>query len=253
METGAAEALEDAWTQTTTPSAPPSPGEVHLWPVRVIARPNWHDLLSPAEREQTARFAVEHARLTFVTSRGAQQHVLGHYLQSPPGSVRVDRGCAHCGHASHGRPTLTGPAGTLDFSVSHTARWVLIAVASEGITGVDIESGGSARDFGGLARQILTPAELAQYSTTDSAQKVAWLIRAWARKEAAMKVSGLGMRATPSQLNITGSAAVASDIPGWPSSPVHLYDLPSLGDHHAALASTEKIITFTVCTLPSLA
>jgi 4'-phosphopantetheinyl transferase len=236
--------------ETPAPGTAPSPAEVHLWAVRVKARSGWPDLLNPAEKEQAARFLVEHARATYVTSRATQQLVLGHYLRQAPGTIQVDRTCGHCEHPNHGRPSVNGP---LDYSVSHTAHWVLIAVTGGGLTGVDIESGGSARDFGGLSRQILTPAELAHYSATDSASRVAWLLRAWARKEAAMKVSGLGMRATPSQLDVAGPVAEATAIPGWPAAPVHLYDLPSLEDHHAAVASTLPLTTFTRCTIADLA
>lgn len=145
-----------------------------------------------------------------------------------------------------GRPYLPGSA--LDFSVSHTSGWLLIAVVSSGKVGVDIEVITAQRSSDDLARQVLSPAEQERYLLVPRAARAQAFIRAWTRKEAALKLTGHGITAPLRALDVTGPCAVLSPpLPGWPAEPIHLHDLPASGDLLAAVASTRPVSRIRHC------
>jgi 4'-phosphopantetheinyl transferase len=213
----------------------PGPGRCDLWRVPVRPRPGWWGLLDDTERARARRLAGSPAQDVLVTSRGAQRLVAARYLGTEPATVTVARDCAHCGDPAHGRPRLAGA--DLDWSVSHTDRWLLIAVVGAGLVGVDIEGAAPTLDVDGLARATLTDVERRAWTGLPGPARRTGLLRAWTRKEAAMKLTGLGLRAPANQVDVHGATARAG-LPGWPADPIHLRDLPAPPGHVAALAST---------------
>ncbi|MFE8938667.1 4'-phosphopantetheinyl transferase family protein [Streptomyces sp. NPDC000963] len=232
----------------------PAPGECHLWHVPVRARPDWYALLDRQERASAARFTRAPARDVFLTSRAAQRLVGAHYLGVPPHAVAVRRDCVHCATeppVPHGRPRFAhGTPPPVDYSVSHTEEHLLVAVTGHGVVGVDIEARGSLRNLDVLPGAVLTPAEREHFTALPAHERPDWLLTAWTRKEAAMKLTGLGLRAAPRHLDVRGPRVTAGPVPGWPDTPVHLYALPAPEAHAAALASTVPITDLRTHTLP---
>ncbi|WP_329048662.1 4'-phosphopantetheinyl transferase superfamily protein [Amycolatopsis sp. NBC_01488] len=212
-------------------------GHVDVWLVPVRPRPEWLGLLDDAERARAARLAATPAGDVFTASRALQRLWGASAVGVPPSEVVIDRSCEHCGDPGHGRPRLAGaPA----FSVSHTGHWLLLAVAGAGIIGADIEDPAAAADPAGLAGVVLSAAEHREFAAADPARRPARLLTAWTRKEAAMKLAGLGLAAAPARVDVRGPQA-RSDVPGWPREPVHLRSLAVPGGHVAALATTVPV------------
>ncbi|MEU0530780.1 4'-phosphopantetheinyl transferase family protein [Amycolatopsis tolypomycina] len=209
-------------------------GDVDVWLVPVRPRPSWLGLLSEAERARAARLA---AADVYTTSRAVQRLWGACTLGVPPAAVEIDRTCTFCGDPAHGRPRL---AGAPEFSVSHTEKWLLLATATEGLIGADIETPAAAADPAGLAGVVLSAAEHREFSAADPAERTGRLLTAWTRKEAAMKLAGLGLAAAPARVDVRGRLA-RSDVPGWPREPVHLRSLAVPGGHVAALATTVPV------------
>lgn len=227
------------------PDAASAAGECHLWPVPVVPRPGWLDLLDHGEQAQAERFRVDSARDIFVTSRAAQRLIAGRYLNRAPQDVSIVRVCPHCG-ADHGRPRVDGAG--WDYSVSHTAKWLVVAVAHQGLVGVDLEDVTTARPVDDLAQHVLTPAEHERFGQTPPGDRTAWFLRAWTRKEAVIKLTGHGLRAQLDQLDVSGSvAATTAPPPGWPSGPIHLLDVPAGEHQRAALATTVLVRNVVRC------
>ncbi|WP_194911405.1 4'-phosphopantetheinyl transferase family protein [Catenulispora rubra] len=167
--------------------------------------------------------------------------------------MSFNRECDHCG-APHGKPRLRDS--TLDYSVSHTDHWLIMAVAGSGLLGADIESPASITNPDGLATTILTATEAQIYAQLPTTDRTAWLLWAWTRKEAAMKLTGLGLQAPPRQVDVSGPVVRADEVPRWPDRPIHLLgltvpDVPDVPDLHvAALASTVPVATLRRFALP---
>jgi 4'-phosphopantetheinyl transferase len=234
-----------------------NPGEVHVWLVPVRPRAGWLAMLDAEEQRRAAKLASTPAGDTFVTSRATQRLVGSHYLGIPPAEIVTDRTCTHCDTgARHGRPRFRAENGVgaaaIDYSVSHTEHWVIMAVAGSGLVGVDIEDLRAAPDPAGLARACLTPTERLHFDSLAGPERAPWLVSAWTRKEAAMKLTGLGLRAPPKQLDVSGPV-VATAIPRWPSAAVHLRDIDAPSGHLAALATTVPVLSVRAATLDDLA
>lgn len=216
----------------------PRPGRADLWllPTRGLARcSRLLALLSPAERSRASGLPTGAVRDTLVASRALQRWVAAAYLGLSPQGVEFDRSCPHCpAGADHGRPRIR-PATGLDYSVSHTADWLLVAVVGGGRVGVDIEAAAALRDPDRLAGVVLGAAERAETAGPAS------LLQAWCRKEAAMKVTGFGLRANARELDVRGRMLAVGDVPGWPAEGIHLRDADAPAGHAAAIASTEPL------------
>ncbi len=240
------------WGPLSLPNAGtfPAEGVCHLWPAPTTDADRYLALLSQAELERAERFKVAHARDTFITSRAAQRLILSRYLGHRPSDLAIARDCAYCG-AHHGRPYVA--SAPIDFSVSHTKDWLLVAVVGAGKVGVDLEAV-TDRAVEDLTDRVFTPAEQHQFLLVDRPERVAHFMRIWTRKEAAVKLTGHGLAAPLSDLDVTGPTVTASPAPAnWPPHPIYLTDVPLVTDPggtpplRAALASTTPIRAIHLC------
>ncbi len=127
----------------------PGPGTlsgdaVHLYRVDV-SLPSYRAeiplrVLSGKEREKAGQFRCGADRDRFIAARGFLKILLGHYLDAEPENLAFRRG-------PHGKPALDAEfvKDSIRFSVSHSGRMVLCAVARGREIGVDVES--VRRDF----------------------------------------------------------------------------------------------------------
>lgn len=90
------------------------------------------------------------------------------------------------------KPAFEGASA--DFSISHTADRMLVAVAKGRRIGVDIEEASPVFDSLALQRRMCSPAELARTATIDPVSRRRWLTRLWTAKEALSKADGHGLR-----------------------------------------------------------
>lgn len=202
-------------------------------------------LLAPDELARIERFKVDSARQVFLTSRAAQRLLLGRYLGCAPRKVEIARDCAFCG-ADHGRPYVSGAP--IDFSVSHSKGWLLVAFVAGGRVGVDVETVNAAKDVDDLADHVLGPAEQADFLLIPRPERASTFLRAWTRKEAAVKLTGHGLAAPLSHLNVAGEVVQASPpAPNWPADPIYLHDVPASGEVRAAIATTTPVASLITC------
>jgi len=171
-------------------------------------------LLSPAEIARMRTFIQTPDQLRFLTAWSLARQVLGELSGQDPRALVFDRTCTHCGHPTHGKPRLVG--GPWQFSLSHTADRVLLAVAEDCPVGVDIESADA--KVTDVSRLILHPDEPPVTGVK--------LLRIWVRKEAVLKATGHGL-ARP----MTGFSVLT------PPKGMLLRDLPRDDGYVAAVAA----------------
>jgi 4'-phosphopantetheinyl transferase len=193
----------------------PDSEEVHLW---VLA-------LGPGERRRDTRSAVAEARRRFELRRAGLHRILAGYLGIGPDEVVVDRTCARCGDPEHGKPRV--PGGSLEFSTAASGDVAVVAVASGGRLGVDVERGGAvdAALGGELPDGVFTDGERqAVAAGTLTAEAL------WVRKEALSKAIGTGLVADVATLDTQSGSG------GW-----HFHDLPDIHGCRGALAADRPI------------
>jgi 4'-phosphopantetheinyl transferase len=216
--------------------------------VRRRSESEWLALLDAEETERLSLLIAGEARDTFATSRAVQRLIGARYLDLPPEEVRIARDCQYCA-GNHGRPRFPGAA--IEYSVSHTKEWLLVAVTGTGLVGVDVESTALDRDVGRMASVVLTETEQERFAQLPERMRARWLVRSWTRKEAAMKLVGLGLAAPPGELDVAGRVLSVGDVPRWPDVRIFLRDLPAPPGHAAALASTVEPTAVTAVAPPA--
>jgi 4'-phosphopantetheinyl transferase len=216
----------------------PDQGSCHIWWVKVSELAEDWRLLAEAERRRASAFVADHAKRTFVTSRAAQRRIAANYLGIAAAGLDIVRTCAHCG-GDHGRPVI--PGAPFDFSVAHTRSWVAMAVVVGGIVGIDIEDSTRSRTDG-IASIALTLTETLELALVPEANQSHWLLRAWTRKEAATKLTGHGLAADFSQVDVSADTVSLDRTPeGWPDQMIHLRNLFGLDRHVTAIATTMPV------------
>uniref|UniRef100_A0AAU2W2A1 4'-phosphopantetheinyl transferase superfamily protein n=1 Tax=Streptomyces sp. NBC_00008 TaxID=2903610 RepID=A0AAU2W2A1_9ACTN len=186
---------EFAFTETGRRAPTPArrPGVPALWIVDAQregerARELAPGILDAHELARAGSLVVEADRLCFVASHVALRMLLGARLGIAPDAVRLTREpCPSCG-GPHGRPA-TG--GGVHFSLSHTRGVALLALADEPV-GVDVERAPENRVVSEIGDQF-HPAEREELAALPAEERPAAFVRAWTRKEAYLKGTGIGL------------------------------------------------------------
>ncbi len=169
----------------------PGVGQVHVWCVDLADAAIYRDmnyvLLNEAERARVASFVVAPAREQCTDARGVLRRVLARYLQCEPASVVFSYG-------DYGKPYLgAGSPSSLQFNLSHTCGFMVIACVDGIDVGVDCESMVRKVDFMAIAKQKFSEGEYQYLGQLRGEALARAFWRLWVAKEACMKVSGLGM------------------------------------------------------------
>ncbi|MEO6531527.1 MAG: 4'-phosphopantetheinyl transferase superfamily protein [Specibacter sp.] len=181
------------------------------------------ELLEPAEQARAAAIMVDAVRRDFTAGRAAQRLMAAELLGAAPQDLVSAYSCPECGPhplPSHGRPgyLLNGVPAALSISFSRSHGWAVAAmVPAAGLSlGVDVQYIASV-GFAGFDDVALGPAERARLAAVAPAGRDAWRAAAWARKEALVKLSGLGLRTDPAHINAFPSPGSAVDV--WDVAP----------------------------------
>ncbi|HEY0968283.1 MAG TPA: 4'-phosphopantetheinyl transferase superfamily protein [Opitutaceae bacterium] len=181
---------EDSWPSCAVPP-PLTSFEVHVWRVRVPAvgaePAGWRALLTSDEQARVERKRMPADRQRELSSRAVQRLLLGAYLGVRPESVAFTT-------EQRGKPVLAGavPGARLEFNLSHSGDWSLLAFARNHPVGADVERW---RDLerDDLVRQFFAPAEQREWADIPPERRRAAFFAGWTRKEAYLKALGVGL------------------------------------------------------------
>lgn len=163
--------------------------------------------LAPEERRRAARFCRTAHRRRFMAARGMLRRILARYAHRDPASVAF-------AYLPRGKPYV--PESGLHFSVSHSGRHALIAASRTHRLGIDVECIERRPDCTGIARRYFTGDERAELAAAvDPHDEARLFFRMWTRREATVKLSGLGIARL-------ASAGVADPAVRWTTfAPTH--------------------------------
>lgn len=145
---------------------PPAGGEIQVWTIPL-------DADTPTERRAQAHTA--------------QGRILAGCLGIGADELSLVK---HPG----GKPALAG--GELEFNLTHSGEWAMLAVSLDIPVGIDLERPrkfSSPERFQRLVQRICSPAE--QAAVAAASDPASFLLRLWVRKEAVVKASGAGVGA----------------------------------------------------------
>lgn len=140
--------------------------------------------LSPNEVARGERYRFDEPRIRFVRCRRALREILGAAVNQPASALTFSLGV-------HGKPNLT--ENNLEFSVSHSAEWGVIAVSPSQPVGVDVERADPRVTYRGLAQRFFSTAEFSALVALPPEQQLTGFYRVWTSKEAFIKALGRGL------------------------------------------------------------
>ncbi|MFD3514417.1 4'-phosphopantetheinyl transferase family protein [Streptomyces sp. NPDC058657] len=215
---------------------------VHLWQGRARDEPDPGELalLSAEERDIALRRPAP-VGTWYAHAHAEVRRILAGYCNADPRELRMGRWpCPRCPDPAHGRPRLLFPRTGLDFNLSRSGPYWLLAVAAERPVGVDLEAARALDDIWSTSLVVMSGAELRHLARLpDEASRTAAFYRAWTRKEAVAKASGVGVVADLSSIDVAphlpGPVTVRHVEPRGPDLWL-VRDLPIGHDRYAALA-----------------
>lgn len=165
------------------------PADVHVWRVDIrfdtTLDSDTFAALSSDERTQARAFHRSEDALRFATVRAALRERLASALGSAPHALRLTRDAMK-------RPCLA-EAMPLDFNVSHSGAYGLIALSSRRRVGVDIEQRNAQLDWRSLTSLTLADSEADVLEQLDPQERLERFYDAWVAKEALLKTTGVGV------------------------------------------------------------
>jgi len=190
--------------------------------------------LSDTEKQRAARFVFERDRSRFITCRGLLRAVLAQLLSLNPVEVTFNYG-------EKGKPHLQDSP--LFFNLSHSNDQACIAACRETALGIDVERirAPTHHTWVDLAQRFFSTAEIAELMTLPASRQSEAFFACWTRKEAYLKLHGLGLALPLNRFSVT----VDPDMPAmlcsteWRPKDVDgttLYDLPAAPLYRSSLA-----------------
>ena len=228
-------------SEVVTWSGPPeslslATGAVHVWRV-AVEQPGhllekFRETLDEHELDRASRFHFEKHRRHFTVGRGVLRQLLSQYLGTKPEEFKLSYG-------AYGKPALGGEheESRLRFNMSHSHEMALFAFTEDRELGVDVEH--IRTDFASeeVARRFFSRREVETFNALPQHDQVTGFFKCWTRKEAFIKVIGMGLSKPLDQFDVTlEQPAALLWVSGDDASRWSLYDLEVGGDYAGALA-----------------
>lgn len=161
-------------------------GTTDLWRISVDEHsssvPRLRGLLSEEEIQRSERYHREQDATRFIVGKGMLRTILSRYLGWSPPAISFTK-------SPNGKPRIN-PSTGLQFNVSYSKNWIIVAVAAEPV-GVDIEFMDEHFDYA-LIMDSWFMKEERDFITSGPVSHRNFF-RLWTRKEALLKATSLGL------------------------------------------------------------
>ncbi|WP_299490291.1 4'-phosphopantetheinyl transferase superfamily protein [Acaryochloris sp. IP29b_bin.137] len=220
---------------------PLTPYALHIWrlslhPQADIDHRLWQ-LLSKDEQQRALRFVRSQDQTQFVQVRGTLRLLLGQYLNVPGVSLEFDYG-------EYGKPQLVSSCNPLEvqFNVSHSHEFALMAIAMTTEVGVDIEQVNQRSEFLKISQRFFTTAEHQVLLQQPPHQQRQTFFQLWTRKEACIKAMGGSIAHGLEHINVAVDLHQSTrviEVTERSHRQLFLYNLSLGNDYAGAVATTQ--------------
>ena len=187
----------DNWTRPST-SLELENHQVDIWRISLDLYPasaQWAESTLSADESARAKcFYFEKDRRRYTLTHACLRDILSHYLRCRHHELTfsIDQ---------YRKPFLSNC--DLQFNLSHSGDYILIAVAHKRKVGVDVEHFRINLELEKIAKRFFSPMEHEEFSTVPDEQKMTAFFNCWTRKEAYIKAHGLGMSMPLSSFDVS--------------------------------------------------
>ncbi len=140
--------------------------------------------LSQEERDRGNRLVKTEHRCRFLISHAILRLILSRYLGQPPNDIQLQKG-------PHGKPYLEDQP--LQFNMTHSNDIALYAITACADIGIDVEYVKRKHRMDALVKRFFSKREYQEYQSFPEGERHLAFYRAWTRKEAYLKATGLGL------------------------------------------------------------
>ena len=203
---------------------------IHIWGVHVPDMLDQldalHAVLSAGEQQKAARFYRNADRQSSIAARGALRILLSGYTGKTAGEIEFS-------YSENGKPYVVGLA--MDFNVSHSGDWVVLAFGRDRNIGVDVEKIKRNMDVDAIASRYFAPEEIALIKNAED--RHALFFQLWARKEAYVKACGSALFRELGSFSVpigNGELPDLGEKDGW------VFHRLEAGSKYAAAVVTDK-------------
>jgi 4'-phosphopantetheinyl transferase len=170
--------------------------EIGLWHINLLDLFKFdltHTILPSDEREKGNRFYYQKHKDRYFAAHKALRLILSFYLKQPPSSLTFEVN-------AFGKPFLA--ISSLQFNLSHSGDYALVAVSLKSPVGCDIEIP-SKRDFLGIAKYTFSKLEQSALIDLKDGALLSAFFRIWVQKEAFIKFKGMGLHYPLKQFSVS--------------------------------------------------
>lgn len=211
--------------------------QIHIWGLHVPEMAGrmeaLHARLSEQEQAKAARFRRAADRQSSVSARGALRILLSGYTGVAAQEITFQ-------YAENGKPHVADLA--VDFNVSHSGDWVVLAFGRGRNIGVDVEKIKWELDVEAIAARFFSAAETALIQAAADQHTV--FFQLWARKEAYVKARGSGLFRGLSHFTVpieNGALPETGESDGW------IFQRLEAGTKYASAVVTDKMLGGVPC------
>lgn len=210
---------------------------VDVWRVRLSSTIPSEDSLSEDERQRASRFHFDVDRNRYIVAHASLRGILARYLQCEPHDLKFSAN-------EYGKPFLDrsndfSRSKNIEFNLSHSGDFALIAVAHGRKIGIDVERIRTDIELEDLARRNFSPREVSELMTLPLEHRTLGFFTCWTRKEAYIKTQGLGLSLPLDSFDVSlgePAALKATRPDAQEASRWSLYSLNVESNYAAALA-----------------
>ena len=193
--------------------------------------------LNEPERSRCESFLPE-PRRHFILCRAALRAILCQELGCHNGELSF-------GEGEHGKPfaQLDGRAVSVSFSVSHSGRCGLIALAQAGRLGVDVEQIVPKRRLNSLIEAVMGPDERRELGEMGEQDRLRQFFRLWTCKEALVKALGTGFSTDISSFQVPSNIRRGKSVGvfRFPNLPALTWRLEAIDAEEFAVALASEL------------
>lgn len=174
--------------------------QIHLWVLKFSEYPfdkiQYEKLLDDSEIERMNNFKFDKDKKTYAITRSTLRVLLSRYIDIEPTDVTF-----YCN--DYGKPFLGNANKDIQFNVSHSGNYGLIAITEKSPVGVDIEKINP--DFASIeiAKKYYSQTENELLNNENSKDKIKVFFNIWSRKEAYIKCFGEGLSIPLNEFSIS--------------------------------------------------
>jgi len=195
--------------------------------------------LSEDERIRSEKLKIEEKKKQFIISRSVLRLLLSSAVGKPYQDIEFFYG-------GHGKPSINESINTklIEFNISHSGNYALIAITLSNKIGVDIEEINIDLDHQSLSKRFFSKQEYDELQRIDESQQCDAFYSIWSKKESFIKATGKGVAFGLDQFSVSldegHEAGVDVKTPVQLEDAWFTYELQKIDGYKLALTTSTK-------------